>query len=87
MQADKKPLRTVAVLNQKGGSGKTTTAVNVAACLAEQRQRVILVDLDAQGNASHWLDVYAFASFATLYWWYHVDSAPPPTRLIATSST
>ena len=42
MQADKKPLRTVAVLNQKGGSGKTTTAVNVAACLAEQRQRVVL---------------------------------------------
>ena len=50
-------MRTVAVLNQKGGSGKTTTAVNVAACLAEQRQRVVLVDLDAQGNASHWLDV------------------------------
>ncbi len=42
--------RRIAVFNHKGGTGKTTTAVNVAAGLAERGQRVLLVDLDAQGN-------------------------------------
>jgi len=48
-------MRTIAVTNQKGGSGKTTTAVNLAAALGEMGKRILVVDLDPQASATSWL--------------------------------
>ena len=75
--------KTIAIANQKGGVGKTTTAINLAASLAMNRKRVLLIDADPQANATSGLGVESKQMTSTIYECL-VDDYPMHSAAVAT---
>ena len=59
--------RTIAIANQKGGVGKSTTAINLSSCLGEMGQKVLTIDMDPQGNTTSGLGIEKEEQENTVY--------------------